>query len=469
MKKLIGIVVALGLLIVGTYYGMGWFTERSFRQVVQNIRVAKGAQLQLIKYNRGVFHSKALVNWTLTVPASDDQPQTTYIVPIPLTIEHGPMMVGKQGVHFGLGYASAQLVIPEQYLTQMNTTFGANSIFPILRLSLLIDFLNQAHLKIGVPGFHLFSQNDDSQLDWSGLTSSSVLSLNLNHMKGDATFKGLQFHRGEMQVHVDAVSSDYNIQKTRLGLYEGTASFQLKTFQLTTHGKVQLGLQRFTINSSNHEKDGLMTAKLAAHVDKIMVEDQPYGPGEFEMSLSNVDAHVLSKVNQQLQDAQKLSLLARQKVLISLLPELPELFSQGASLSISKLSFVMPEGNLQGHLTLSLPKGSARNPFQVFSHLVGEGHLQVPAEIVQEFVEGLVRQKIKQSLANTPPEQLQAAPAMLGQNEEEIKQLTNKRMSSLVESGALVKQGQDYLLDVKLEHGKIEVNGKPFAPAMLEF
>ncbi len=484
MKKIIGIVGVVGVLVVGTYYGTGWLTERAFQKTIHDVQVTKGINVSVVQYDRGLFHSTAVVEWVLHIPAQHNTLQngqvqtveaTDYLVPINLSIAHGPVMIGSDGLHLGLGYAQAQLTLPEKYRNQLNTYFNTSSTLPILHLSLLINFMNQVKILLTVPEFHLSMVSNEGQFNWLGLTSTSVLSLNLSKMRGKAQLKKAQFNRGSMSMDLDKVSSDYDIKKTALGLYDGTAHFQLNALKIVARGKTQLGLNNFSISTENIEKSNLFDSHLEAKLDTVIVEDQTYGPGVIEMSMKNLDAQVLSKVNHQLQSMNQLSLIARQKILISLLPELPQLFSQGASFSISHLSFGMPEGEVNGELMVTLPKGSTTNPFQIFSHVIGSGKVKVPAKVVHDIMENAVRQKLLQPATpqpNQPQTTTTIQPIVLAQGtniEQEVKNMTDKRLSSLVESGALVQQGQDYTLDVKLEHGKMVVNGKPFVPAMLEF
>lgn len=483
MKKLISIVGVVGVLVVGTYYGTGWLTERAFQKTIQDVQVTKGINLSMVQYKRGLFHSTAVVEWVLHIPAQHNTLQngqvqtieaTDYLVPINLSISHGPVIISKDGLHVGLGYAQTHLNLPEKYRNQLYTYFNTSSTLPTLDLSILINFMNQAKIIVNVPEFHLSMISNEGQFTWSGLTSKSVLSLNLSKMRGKAHLNKAQFTKGPMSMDLDKVSSDYDIRKTALGLYDGTAHFKLNALKVVAQGKTQLGLNNFSITTENVEKQNLFDSHLQAKLDNIIIENQTYGPGVLDMSLKNLDAQVLSKVNHQLQSMNQLSLIARQKILISLLPELPQLFSQGATFSISQLSFGMPEGEVKGELMVTLPKGSTTNPFQMFSHVVGNGKVSVPAKVVHEIMENAVRQKLLQPTTPEPNQPQSAQPMVLTQGsnsniEQEVQSITDKRLSSLVESGALVKEGQDYTLDVKLEHGKVVVNGKPFVPAMLEF
>lgn len=486
MKKIIGVVVSLVILVVlliGVYAGTGWLTERAFKKTVQNIQQAKGIELTVKEYGRGIFSSNAVVVGKLRVPAHQSKlangliqtiPEMDYLIPMHLLICHGPVILSKDGVHLGLGYARTQINVPKSYQKQMQDTFSAASSYPKIKLSLLINFLNKAKISADVPGFHMTTLVNDGQFDWTGLKSTSKIALDLSTLEGKAELAGARFHQAETTMQVGQVTSDYQINKTKLGFYEGGANFLLKSLQVDTHGKTQLGIKNFLISSNSHEQGALFDAYLKAALDAIVIENVSYGPGQVEMALKNLDAEVLARINRKIKSTNQDSIIARQKMLFALLPDLPRLVEHGAIFSISNLSFTMPEGKVQGALEVSLPEGSANNPFQILSHIIGTGHLVVPVKVVTNVMENAVRQKLQQPPVLDAQQTTNPSTPSMGlpqgtDLEQQVKTLTEKRLSSLVESGALVQQGSDYSLDVKLEQGKIMVNGKPFIPSMLEF
>jgi hypothetical protein len=82
-------------------------------------------------------------------------PEKSYVVPIKLSIVHGPVMLGKTGVHFGLGYAAGDLQIPASYRETFAQYVKPDSTYPEVRLALLVTFLNHADVIVRIPAFHL--------------------------------------------------------------------------------------------------------------------------------------------------------------------------------------------------------------------------------------------------------------------------------------------------------------------------
>ena len=69
MKKLVGLAVVLAVLVLGSYYGTGFVTERTLKKNIVLIEQSNGWTLKVVEYKRGLFRSYALLDGTFHVPA----------------------------------------------------------------------------------------------------------------------------------------------------------------------------------------------------------------------------------------------------------------------------------------------------------------------------------------------------------------------------------------------------------------
>jgi len=53
--------------------------------------------------------------------------------------------------------------------------------------------------------------------------------------------------------------------------------------------------------------------------------------------------------------------------------------------------------------------------------------------------------------------------------DQQAAQLADKKVADMVQSGLLVKQGDDYVVEFNLAEGQLSVNGHPFHGGMLSF
>ncbi|USQ14371.1 YdgA family protein [Legionella lytica] len=490
MKKLTGLIIILAALVLGGYYGMGILTEKTIRKNIEVIDQSNGLRAEIKQYNRGLFSSEAQIQWQLHIPehvadvdgAAQTVPAQDYSMEMPLTIHHGPVIFANNSVRFGLGYAEAVFPFPKQYVDQFNANFTADSTKPQLDLSIFVNYFNQSTLDFNVPTFNLTSK-DGGRFNWLGLNATTTMSPGMKKVGGTVVVDGVHLAKGDAQVDLGKVSSDYDLHETDTGLYLGDANFTLPEFNIQVKGQKIFEVSELLFKSKSDIEQHLFNTSFTMTIKSVLANAQNYGPGEINISVRNLDADVLAKINQQANTMQNGTEEQRQQAMIALLPELPKLFNKGAELEISKLNFKLPEGIIDGTLLISLPKDENANPFQLMQKIRGNAKLSVPAATVRE----LMKQTVAQQMAKQPnaqpsiAKQLGAQPAAQqpGQAaavqqpaqaaQPSVEQQVDQQLNALKQAGLIVEKGTDYFIEVSLDQGKFTVNGKPFNDSMLKF
>lgn len=536
MKKLIGLVVIVAALVLGGYYGMGLVTERTLKRNVDVINQSNGLFVDIEQYNRGWFTSTAILDWRLHIPeriVKDKNGQSTTLpaqdhkIQMPITIYHGPVIITDTGVRFGLGYAHSDLTMPLNYANKFADLYTSDSSQPKLRLSLFVNYLNNSRLHIELPEFKLIAKEGGSRFEWFGMDSDFSVSSNLKNIDGNVTIDGVSLLKNKIKAVLGKVTSNYVLNQTTTGLYLGEADFSVPSVDVTENDQNIFKVEQFSARSNSNIDGGLFNSHFKTSVEKLNARGKTYGPALLEMSLKNLDAQILAIINEQVSKMQQGSDTERQQALFALLPQLPKLFSKGAQFEISKLSFVMPEGAVEGDVLVSLPKGDAGNPFQLLQKIQGHGKLKFPAAVLKEFLMISIKQKLisnpplqqamLQQIQNNTAAQQQAvvpvepakttgattsttttsttetvstaatpvqAPTAPGASvavQDPSKVMTiadidkqaeiqaEQKLSTLQQTGVLTLQGNEYVVEVNLQQGQLTVNGKPFNSTMLQF
>jgi uncharacterized protein YdgA (DUF945 family) len=488
MKKLAGLVIILAALLVGGYYGMGVLTERTIRKNIEVIDQSNGLHAEIEKYDRGLFSSDAKINWQLHVPArvvtdatgqAKSVPAQDYTVETPLTIHHGPIILTNHGVKFGLGYAESVFPFPKQYNDQFDATFSKQSTKPQLDMSIFVNYFNQSTVDAKIPEFKLFAKEGNGQIDWLGMKATNTMSSEMKKIGGTLSLNGIHISKDDATVDLGKVSTDYDLHETPSGLYLGDANFNMPSLSVVNKGQKLFEITQLAFKSNSDIQEHLFNTSFNLTVKSIVADSKNYGPGEFAAAIRNLDADVLAKINQQAAAMQNANDMQRQQAVIALLPEIPKLFSKGAEFEISKFNLTISEGQIDGNLFVSLPKGDNVNPFELIQKIQGKAKLKVPVAAVK----ALVQQSIVQQMAKQPDyqktlaQQLQVSQVATDPNNQpampSIDQLASmqadKQLSLLQQNGLITLQGSDYLIEVTLEQGKFTVNGKPFDSSMLKF
>lgn len=489
MKKIVGLVVILAALVLGGYYGMGIITERTVRQNLDAVNKSNGLFVNILKYDRGWFTSTASLDWRLHVPerivkSTDGQSQTVpaqdFTMQMPLTVYHGPIIVANNTVRFGLGYAYTDIALPAKYSEQFKTQFTSESTQPKLNISLFVNYLNNSQIEMAVPNFKLIAK-DGGQFEWKGFESTLKVTSDAGSINGGFTVKGLQLSKDDMNGVMGELSSEYNLNKTDTGLYLGDASLSLPSFSVNKNNALMFELRDFDLHTSSDIDNGLFNSHFKTSLEKIVANGKTFGPGNLEMAIRNLNAEVLGHINEQIITAQKSPTdLEKQQALMAILPEVPKLFNRGPEFEISDLSFTLPEGKIEGSLLISLPKGENNNPFQMMQKVQGKGKLKVPSEVIKQVLDQSNKQKIAVLQANstsTNPNHASSTTDNTSGNtntsttepDMDLATMTTNQLNAMKQSGLIVEDGSYYVIEVSLAQGSLQVNGKPFTPAMMKF
>lgn len=511
--------IILAILILGSYYITGYVTEKKIKENLTIVNQSNGLNVNIENYNRGWFTSLAALNWNLHVPAhvvtnpsgqTQTIPAEDYQLKMPIKIYHGPIIFAEKTIKFGLGYAHSDVALPPKFVDQFNNMFTSESTKPKLDLSLLVTYLANTNVDLSVPEFKLISKNPNGgQLEWLGMTSSTTITTDRNKVSGNVTIEGARFTKEKTKASMSTITSEYNLHSSKNGMYLGDASMSFPSLDVSLNDKKILSMNQFDVHSDTNIEEGLFHSNLKTSLEKLVVNDKTYGPGNLEISIRNLDEEALNKINDQVNQMQQGSNeLQRQQAILAILPQLPPLFSKGAEFEISELNLVMPEGKIEGNLLLAFPKSESANPFEMLQKIQGNGKLKVPAVVLkkvliksfqqklaagqqqpqpQNIQQGIIQQMQQQQATGQPVNSAQNPNAALVPNTaaptdpaatpspapvdttQQATAITESQLAALVQSGVLlVVQGDYYLIEMKLEQGKLLINGKPYDPAMLK-
>ncbi|MCX7117207.1 MAG: YdgA family protein [Legionellales bacterium] len=403
MKKWIGLIIILAALVLGGYYAMGMVTEKTLQKNISVINQTNGLTVHVDHFDRGLYTSKAMLNWQLhtqdrVIKGQNGQistiPAQNYTIKMPLTIYNGPIIFSDSGLKFGLGYAHSDVSMPDEYVPQFASLFTDQSTKPNLSLSLFVSYLNKSHLHIDVPTFKLIFKQGGDIFQWGGMDSYIDVSSTMQNISGGFTVNGAQLVKNKMKATLGKVTSDYALHLTEAGIYLGDANLSLPSFLLSENDQNILDVEDFTARSSSDVDTGLFSSRFNTSLSKVVANGKTYGPLILEIALRNLDAGVLAEINNEVNKAQQGSDTERQQALLAMLPQLPKLLSKGAQFEVSKLNFVVPEGTIEGNMLIALPNGGTANPFQLLQKLVGHGKLQVPQAMLKQVIVASVKQKL---------------------------------------------------------------------------
>jgi uncharacterized protein YdgA (DUF945 family) len=470
MKKWVGLVVILTTLILGGYYGMGSITERTLKKNIAMINQSNGLFVKVDSYKRGWFCSNALITWHFHLPARSITnqmgepavlPAQDFEMQIPLKIAHGPIIFADSHVRLGLGYAHSDMSLPKPYAEQFTQLFTAESTRPVLNFSIFVNYLNNSRLHLDLPKFTLISKKaDHAEFKWLGMTSDLRISSNVNDIHGRVAIDGMRWARERVATDLGTVVSDYDLHKTKLGLYSGDADLLLSALRVSQGGEQTLSVEKLNLHSTSDVTDGLFNAQFKLMLNQLVFDGKTYGPVLLDFAVRHLDAGVLAKINDKANASAKEADVQRHQLLMMILPELPSLLSKGAAIELSQLSIGMSDGVAKASLLLSLPTGDAANPFQMIQKMQGKAVVELPKIILKNILMDAVKQELIKEQT--------AASAVVDLSSQALEK-ANEKLAAMEKSGLLSVRGDDYVITLVLADGHLVVNDKPFNSAMMQF
>lgn len=497
MKKSLGLVIVLFVILLCSYYGMGIGTEKALKKNIVMLNQSGEMSLALEHYQRGWFTSHADLKWTLKIPQTQsDQTMRrtvftstkTYTFEIPVDIYHGPIMWVNSKLLLGLGYARTNIRLPKEYEQNLADKYDFQAKRLEYRMSIFINYLNKSTIHIVIPQNSLRAKKGNNFVEWLGLGMNIVMSGDNQNMQGEFSLKGITWQDENIKGLLGPVKADYDMHQALKNLYAGTAQLNFSSLVLFKQNAVIFRMSDAQIKSESEVRNGLFNSSLSAKLSQLVIGNKTYTNNNLEVSFKNLDANILAAMNRKLGEIQhsNSSNDDKQRILWTLIPDLPALLSKGAQMTIEDCTINSPNGSIKVDVNLNLPKDTLTNPLQLLQKIEGESHIRVSQTVFSIWLENTLRkimmaqkqqqvlnQEIQASDAGiaTKKEQTTTVMSTTPQKVEDIQALTTTKakfkIQEWLDAKVLVQEDTDYLILLKLTNGKLYINGHLFDPSLL--
>ena len=394
MKKWIGILVTLVLLVCVSYFVMGFVVESTLNKNVAGMIVKNPIlSVDLENYQRGWMSSEAALAIKFTVPASVNASATTPVLEqfdftVPLTIEHGPFIFGDSGVRFGMGYVT--------------TT-------PQTHYSALVNYFDHTVFKCRYPSFSMDAKlrnvADSLHFEWLGIDSVFNVSPNIDEAKASLVLNGLTISGKDFSLKLGRVFSDIKSSLAPEGVWVGDSNSGVDSISVKAADKV-FDLEQLDWLFHSNITDGLLSYSSEMSLQKLLVDNKTYGPGILKWTVKNLDPVVLVNVRNQAWDMSMNNQGANPLEMLTLFGNLPKLFAKGAAIEVSELDMVVPEGKITGSFTVSLPKNEITSPEQIMEKAHAEGQLKAPVAVVKQLMVMSIERNMNKQAQSAPAAQV---------------------------------------------------------------
>jgi uncharacterized protein YdgA (DUF945 family) len=460
MKKLAGFIVILAVFVLGAYYAMGFVVQRTLDKHVKAITPNPYYTVTLDKYERGWFCSRGVLGMKINLPAQNNllangqtqtHPKMDIQLNLPIRVSHGPFIFGKTGLRFGIA----------QVTTQPETHYG-----------FFVNYLNRSVINYALPAFSMDSQsgnpNSNFHSDWKGLNAMLSVSPDIDDAQGDFTMLGLHIVANQVDLNLGEIEQSFNLNRSKEGLWLGDSHLRVPAISVKGDNGQQFVMNGLELLGKSYVADDALNFNLELSLQDLVVNNETFGPGNLKLSLTQLEPVAMANIYKQLGTLSNNG--NSNLTMLAIMAELPKLVSKGSQLEFSE-TLKVPEGQIVGNLSISLPKSEGGDPSQVFAKVQGSGQFRAPMATVKEAIVASINSNgtaaTSQQSAVTPGDTATAIQPVTTVAPVDPQTQADNVLKKLVDKGVLTVDGSDYLIQFKVENQQLMVNGKPFDPSML--
>lgn len=364
------------------------------------------------------------------------------------TITHGPVL----GTHgFGAMYISTDITLDAASQAKISKIFGKDK---PLEIGTKIGFGGGATVKLSSPAKNFTDEESKSQVKWAGLEAELNAS---NPSKIQIT--GLDFIMPELTITEADNKGSFSLKEAKanmkstgttseLGLGSGELSIQSITVQ-SPNKNMNILANNLKIGVESNASGDFMDINESINLNNVKVNARDYGPISYKVILKHLHIPSLIALQKDMDAAKALACsdpsasaegikTALTKNGATLLAKIPEVVVESL-----KAKFPEGEASFTGKASIPTFVETDLNAEQGYAALMGkvtaEGKLIVPEAVAKYFA----------SLSSP-------------NNAADF----DKNSAMAIEAGAIVRQGNDFVIDAKWANGSAMINGHPQAEIM---
>ncbi len=465
MQKGVKITVVIGVLLLAGYLGatywVGNLIQREYyRQLETAAGRTPGLEMQVTAYDKAFFSStvKTELVFSLFKSAEEETPSMVF----QSDIQHGPLIL------FGKGSPAFQLLTSESRIVQTTGAWaGLLETVPELKQLISNDRISYSwgyenRTEFPAVDRDITVDGETLQLQTAALTAELTGRLQPEMtLRGTLSMPGGSFRvPGEqLQTELKEINMEFDMRQVLETLYAGTSTMKVGTFSLQGegHNALSLNLKDLEVAAVIDIVDGMLREKISYRFDKLLVNEDLYGPAVLELALGNLDAQILADFQQELQSVQTDLLtpqpdpLVAQQVVEKMKALALPLLKKSPKFEVTQLNVATPFGTLdsKGQVHIDGDKVIGIDPpMLLIAALAADADLSVD--------KGLLRQVGQLFATNALKKQGLSAE----QAQEHAPQQAQAQIDGLVAANILVDTGEAYRLQAKFDNGAAYVNGK---------
>jgi len=395
--KLFATTIIVGMtIVIGTPYATGMMAEDQYQTMIRANPFTPSLQLESRNFKRGVFSSEATTFVEIRDPSlremladklgKDESGKTGLLIHHHLN--HGPFIfTAEQGIAFAVAEATHQV----GYSDSINDVAKQQSdSMDIFQLDTRLHFDGSQDIELSSR--EITTKSSKASTTVMPLLITLVTDKSYRSLKGSGDWDGFTSENSQSE-KVSLSDGQFELDMEKSGeLWLGSVELNQHSMVFSSL-KARLQMEAMKLNARSSEKGDARLVDSASEISlqQIKTSDKTFGPGELSLAISNLPAATLERLSAIQQQALNSSTSDQQFALqaagFKSLNLLPELVSHGIVIDMKKLYLNTPDGEITGHLNISLPKSNPSSLMNI-PHLKSiiklHAELSIPVALIPE-------------------------------------------------------------------------------------
>lgn len=311
---LIGLFLAISPLIVGIYL------ERYYQQLIADFSANSHIQMVLTSYQRGWFHSKAILSIKIMNPSwliKSNNVATE--VTLQQTIRHGPLLFQPP---YLFGWAAIQ-----------NRPYNNENV---------ITFDGAYFTQFKIPNFKLFKE-----MGFQEVSGQLWIWPHKARFRGHVSFLQMKLADKENQLTIPSLAFSFDFSESAHHLWLGESSITIPEIDWQTVGHFLFILHQIKIENELHEDQGLLAGHHALDIQTMDIENETIGPVKFFLQYQKLNAEAIDQLLVGYQTIKQRGELYQSQLKQKMLMLLPNMIGTGSKMALDELSLKTNAGTFK--------------------------------------------------------------------------------------------------------------------------
>ena len=474
MKKLLFVAIALiflaGAVFAASAYWFGMRAERQYLGAIEHATLAGYVRFTNESYHRGFFQSEARTK--VSLPDLGD-------LALVSVIRHGPLPLctspeGKCQLKPLLAFIETSVELSPELRVRLKDVLDEFPEIGSLKSYTSLSLTGDGVTRLNIPPIQKTVGKENVAIVWEGLTGKVTFTADLNEFKGALDAPGLEAVGDDGHIKMTNLRSAFGIREGVQGLLLGNASFDLGLLEVAGKEGAEetcFSMKGLKMMTRSEGAADTVDYNMTMHIDQVVADNTPYGPGALQMELRKIDAAALAKLQREIGELQgQLSRRSpeemNQMMLAKYAEALPELMKRSPEMEITQVKLNTGDGEFSGKAKIVVDGSNAAaltNPLFLLSAVTAHAELTVNERLVMKIFQAEFEKDVVKAAEQTGQTELTA---------EEIEALaaskSKVRLGELVDRNILVYEKGNFKASADYRAGTVTLNGRPVTPQDLQ-